>query len=199
MQSFTEQSELIRFAKNFVSTRIEALEKDVAHCLRDPYAPFPAIIYCFATVDFLGALCSGDASQKAPTSQQSIDYMRRFMHYTDEEAKLLMCIFRHKIVHLAQPKAVSKYNGKKIAWRYWHDNIERHLKLTKLKEPIQLQLTSSWLVTADQEFEFSIVHLVKDIAASVREPVGYLHMLTTDINLQDRFEKALLEIYGNGS
>ena len=100
---FTEQNELIRFAEGFVTTRIEALEKDVAHCLCEPYAPFPAITYCFATVDLMGALCNGDASEKARTSPQTVDYMKRFMHYTAEQTDLLMKVFRHKIVHLAQP------------------------------------------------------------------------------------------------
>ncbi len=198
MRRFTEQNELIRFASEFVTTRIEALQKDVAHCLREPYAPFPAIVYCFSTVDLLGALCAGDASKKAQTSKQSSDYMRRFMQYTEEQTKLLMEIFRHKIVHLAQPKAVSEYGGKKVAWRYWHDNADRHLKLTKLNEPAQIQLTSSWVISADHEFEFSIFHLVKDIAESVQAPSGYLHTLKSDTDLQDRFEKALTGIYETG-
>jgi hypothetical protein len=196
MRIFTEQNELIRFAKEFVVTRVEAMEKDVSHCLSEPYAPFPAIVYCFSTVDLLGALSAGDASKKAPTSQQSINYMRRFMRYTVEQTKLLMTIFRHKIVHLAQPKAVSDYNGKKVAWRYWHDNVEHHLKLKKLKEPSQLQLTSAWEITADHEFEISIAHFVKDISNSVKEPGGYIHTLSTDTSLQDHFEKAVTEIYG---
>src|SRR3989344_3371738 len=198
MPRFTEQNELIRFASEFVTTRVDALQKDVAHCLREPYAPFPAIVYCFSTVDLLGALCAGDASKKAPTSRQSSDYMRRFMHYTEEQTKLLMEIFRHKIVHLAQPKSVFEYSGKKVAWRYWHDNLDRHLKLTKLKEPVQLQLTSSWSISADHEFELSISHLVKDIVESVQAPGGYLHTLKSDTDLQDRFEKALLGIYETG-
>jgi hypothetical protein len=192
MSSFTSQRNSSRHASR-------RLQKEVAHCLREPYAPFPAIAYCFATVDLLGALCAGEASRKANTSQQSIDYMHRFIHYTDEQTKLLMVIFRHKIVHLAQPKAISEYNGRKVAWRYWHDNSERHLKLTKLKEPVQLLLTSSWVVTADHEFEFSIVHLVKDIAVSVHERGGSLPTLATVTGLQNRFEKALSEIYGNSS
>lgn len=114
----------------------------------------------------------------------------------DEQAKLLMVIFRHKIVHLAQPKAVSEYNGKKVAWKYWHDNAERHLKLTKLIEPVQLELTSAWVVAADHEFEFGIANFVRDIASSLREPGGYLHTLSSDTDLQDRFEKAISEIYG---
>jgi hypothetical protein len=61
----------------------------------------------------LGALSAGDASKKAPTSQPFNDYIHRFMHYTDEQIKLLLYIFRHKIVRLAQTKAVSEFNGKK--------------------------------------------------------------------------------------
>lgn len=195
MRHFQEQNELIRFSTEFVTTRIDALKKDVAHCLCEPYAPFPAIVFCFSTIDLLGALFAGNASPKAPTVNQSTEYMRRFMHYTEEQATLLMKIFRHKIVHLAQPKAVSEYSGKKVAWRYWHDNAERHLKLTQLKEQKDLQLTSSWTVTANHEFEISIAHLVKDIVASTQEPGGYLQTLKTDTYLQDQFEKALSEIY----
>jgi hypothetical protein len=198
-QRFSEKNELIRFAKDFVTARVDALEKDVAHCLREPYAPFPAIMYCFSTVDLLGALYAGDGSKKAPTSKQSEVYMKFFMYYTEDQAKLLMTIFRHKIVHLAQPKAVSEHNGKKVAWRYSHDDRERHLKLTKLKEPVPHRLTSCWTVTAEYEFEISITHLAQDVAASVREPGGYLHKLRTNTYLQGRFEKAISDIYETGS
>ena len=195
MRLFQEQNELVRFSTQFITERVAALQKYVAHCLCEPYAPFPAIVYCFSTIDLLGALCAGNASRSAPTTKQSSEYMRRFMHYTDQQTTLLMTIFRHKIVHLAQPKAISEHNGKKTAWRYWHDNPERHLKLTKLMEQADLQLTSSWNIIADHEFEISIAGLVKDIEASVQEPGGYLHTLKTDTDLQDRFEKALSEIY----
>jgi hypothetical protein len=195
MQRFTEQNELIRFAKDFVATRIEALENDVAHCLIEPCAPFPAIVLCFATIDLLGALYSGNASKEASTTKQSTDYMKHFMGYSEEQNRLLMNIFRHKIVHLAQPKPVIEDGKKKVAWRYWHDKSEQHLKLTKLKEQFRLQLTSSWEIAADHKFEISITHLVKDIAASVRNQNGYLHILTTDTDLQEKFKKAILEIY----
>jgi hypothetical protein len=195
MRKFVEQNELMRFAKVFVETRINALDKDVRHCLQKPYAPFPAIAYCFATLNLLGALLSGEASRKAPSSEQSIEYMRRFMHYTEDQARLLMGIFRHKIVHLAEPKAISEYNGKRVIWQYWHDNAERHLKLTALEKPVQVQLTASWQIQADYQFEISIAQFVSDIASSVIEPGGYLHSLSSDTYLQDCFEKAISEIY----
>lgn len=197
MQKFSEQNELIRFAKQFVTERLDALEKDVNHCLAEPYAPFPAILFCFSTIDLLGALSSGNASRKAPTAHQAEEYMRRFMHYTEQQSRLLMKIFRHKIVHLAQPRAVIEEDGKKIVWQYWHNNAKRHLKLTILVDGIDIPLTSTWVLTAEHKFEISIAHLVRDVVSSVREPGGYFYALQTDTDLQDRFEKAVSEIYGN--
>ncbi|MFH1282154.1 MAG: hypothetical protein ABII27_00640, partial [bacterium] len=169
--------------------------KDITHCLSEPYAPFPAILLCFATIDLLGALSNGDASRKAKTSEQSADYMKKYMNYTDEQAQLFIKIFRHKIVHLAQPKAVTEYNGKKVTWRYWHNNAEHHLNLSKLKEAVEVSITSAYSIKADYEFEISIMHIVKDISNSVKKPEGYLHSLETNVDLQDRFEKAISEIY----
>ena len=53
---FPDQNELKRFARNFTTERINALEKDVNHCLQAPFAPMPAILYCMATVYLMGAL-----------------------------------------------------------------------------------------------------------------------------------------------
>lgn len=86
---------------------MDSLENDVRHCLQEPYAPFPALLYRFSTtIDLLGALYAGDATKNAATTRQSADYMQRFMNYTEEQSHLLQSLFRHKIVHLAQPKAV---------------------------------------------------------------------------------------------
>jgi hypothetical protein len=112
---FSETNELIQFARKFINNRVDSLEKDVSHCLRKPFAPFPAILYCFSTIDLLGALYAGQGAEKDPatgnkvnTTANSKRYMEKFMNYTEEQRHLLMDIFRHKLVHLAQPKAVIK-------------------------------------------------------------------------------------------
>jgi len=195
MQRFTEQIELIRFAKGFIIERIDSLEKDVGHCLQEPFAPFPALLYCFSTIDLLGALLAGNATRNAHTAQQSRDYMRCFMSYTEEQSLLLQSLFRHKIVHLAQPKAVIEYNSQLISWRYWHENQERHLQLEKLPDGSKVQITSSWEIQCDREFNISIRHLVKDIRDSVENPNGYLESLAKKLDLQDCFEKAIEQIF----
>ena len=194
MRKFAEQKEIIRFAKDFIRERINALNKDVRHCLQEPFAPFPALLYCFSTIDLLGALYAGDATKNA-TTRKSADYMQRFMSYSEEQCRLLQSLFRHKIVHLAQPKAVIEDNSRLICWRYWHENHEHHLKLVKLPEGSKMQVTSSWELICDYEFNMSILHLVKDILVSVEGPNGYLTSLEKAPDLQDRFEKAIEQIY----
>ncbi len=195
MRKFAEQRELIRFAKNFIRERIDSLENDVRHCLQEPFAPFPALLYCFSTIDLLGALCAGNAARNAPTTRQSADYMQRFMNYTEEQSRLLQNLFRHKIVHLAQPKAVIEDNSRLICWHYRHESREHHLKLVKLPQGSKVQITASWEISCDYEFNISISHLVKDIRDSVESPNGYLESLEKTPDLQDRFEKAIAQIY----
>lgn len=195
MLKFVEQIELIRFAKDFIKKRIDSLDKDVRHCLQEPFAPFPALLYCFSTIDLLGALYTGDATRNAPTTGQSANYMQYFMNYTEEQSRLLQSLFRHKIVHLAQPKAVIEDNSRRICWRYWHESQEHHLKLMKLPQGSKVQLTSSCEILCDYEFNISISHLVKDIRDSVERPNGYLTSLQKKPDLQDCFEKAIAQIY----
>jgi len=194
MCKFTDKRELISFAKNFTKERVESLEKDVRHCLLGD-AAFPALLYCFSTIDLLGALCAGNATKSAPTTQQSKKYMRCFMNYNEEQSSLLMNLFRHKIVHLAQPSAVIKDNSRRICWRYWHESQEQHLKLVNRPQGSKVQVTSSWEISYDYEFNISISHLVKDIRDSVESPKGYLASLEKIPDLRDRFEKAIAQIY----
>jgi hypothetical protein len=97
MSKFATKQALVAFAEQFLRERIRSLEKDVRHCLRKPYAPFPAILYCFSTIDLLGALRSGRARRSSGTTKQAADYMERFMNYRSEQSRLLQDIYRHKL------------------------------------------------------------------------------------------------------
>jgi hypothetical protein len=196
MPVFASQSELEKFAEQFLTPRLEALEKDTTHCLTGDLAPFPAILLCVSTIDLLGALAAGDAKPRAATTEQSKDYMCGFMNYTEDQAKLLQKLFRHKLVHLAQPKAAVAHKGKMVTWRYWHDDAGQHLRLIKLPDPVTHTIASGLSVTVDHEFGPSIVHLVKDVTESVRRPGGYLSRLKAEETLRRRFETAIGQIYG---
>ena len=198
MRLFSEERELVQYAKKFIGERLDSLEECVAKCLSEPkpYATFPALLYCFATIDLLGALYSGNARKRnAPTSNQSLEYMEKFMGYTTEQSNLLQKQFRHKLVHLAQPKAVIKYNGQLISWHYWHESAENHLEIKKFPEKQIISVTPCLNIECDYEFNISIVHFAEDIRKSVEQPNGYLASLERSQGLQVNFERALSHIY----
>jgi len=178
-------NEIITKARNFLKERTDSLKKDCDHCLfSDHPAPFPALLYCFATIDLLGALYEGNASENARTTDQSFKYMTGIMKYPENIARLLQKVFRHKLVHLAQPLPVIKYEGKKYLWWECHE-IRRdfHLKIDSTdKKDVYI-------------FRVSIGTFVEDIIDSVWGPSGYFDQLVRNIgNIQGNFNKAYRQI-----
>lgn len=104
---FKDSKVLIDFANKFIiDERLSSLKKDVKECL-DKNCAFPALLYCFSTIDLLGGLCTGFAESGAHTKDNFRDYVLRFMkngntRYTDGQVTLLQEIFRHKSIWLNQ-------------------------------------------------------------------------------------------------
>jgi hypothetical protein len=195
MRRFGQQTELVKYARDFVEERMSSLEKDVTHCLQGQLAPFPALLYCFAAVDLLGALYAGRADNRAPTTSQSISYMTSFMNYTYADADILLNLFRHKLVHLAQPNPVIRHNSELITWRYHHDNKQFHLKKIQLPQNSSVAITSTWNISVTHEFNISIMDFVRDIKDSVNRINGYFDLLEKTQLFQNRFETAIEQIY----
>jgi hypothetical protein len=201
MRKFVQQNELVRHARGFVGNRVNSLESDAKHCLpRDPHderiAPFPILLYCFATIDLLGALMSGRADRKAPTPEQSIQYMTSYMGYTNENVKILLDLFRHKLVHLAQPNPIIRRDSEVITWKYFHSNSQFHLKKLPVQQDSIISVSSDWAIPVTHEFNISIMDLVNDIKDSTSRPNGYLDTLEKTPHLQDKYELAINQIYG---
>ena len=113
MLKFANPTELLFHARDTVEQAVNSLSRDVKNCLRyelEP-APFPAVLFCFSTVNLLGALVTGKADSSRLNTKISIYYMTCFMHYSAEDAKILIDLFRHKLVHLAQPSPLIRYGS----------------------------------------------------------------------------------------
>jgi len=192
---FPDKNELKRFARKMVGERMDSLQKDVKHCLQRPYAPFPALLYCISSVDFLGALFAGEAAPPVDTVGNSKVYMQKFMGYTDEQSSFIIDLFRHKLVHLAQPRPSVNKNNKIISWKYEHSNTQKHLLLEDAPKDTSIKIKSDWQVPVDQTFSLGIMQFMEDIRDSVYRHGGYLDVLENDPNLQGKFEKALEEIF----
>lgn len=180
-----EQNKIITKARNFLKERIDSLKNDCHHCLFEEHpAPFPALLYCFATVDLLGSLYKGNATSSSSTTKQSLEYMTGIMKYPKKQVDLLQKVFRHKLVHLAQPNPKTKYEDKKYSWWFCHEsNRAVHLKIETLEQK------------SEYVFRFSLWNFVEDIEDSVFGPNGYMEQLTKNTgNLQESFNKAYKEI-----
>lgn len=185
-----------------IGERMNSLYKDVTHCLRKPYAPFPALLYCFSSVDLLGALLAGQAAKKDSITQKRVhtidnskEYMRRFMGYTEDQSTLIADLFRHKLVHLAQPKPSIEHKGKIVSWYYVHNSTPRHLLLENARPDTKIQIKSDWEITVDQTFCLSITQFMEDIRDSVYRHGGYLDLLENDSTVRTMFGKAVEELF----
>lgn len=210
-----EQNEVLTAARNMLKERTDSLKNDVKRCCLDTcedsqFAPFPALLYCFSTIDLLGALYGGNAEGDSP--KQSRNYMVDIMRYPMEKVFLMQEIFRHKIVHLAQPEpkitidssiidnklkgkaydGLKAYLKKRIefglySWGIEHRDRAKHLTIESLGKEGQ-----------DDRFRFwvTIWSLVEDIVDSVYKPNGYLHRLEkNEDDLQRKFETAVKQIF----
>jgi len=135
----------LTYASRLLRAKIASLTNDVNSCLNPPTirgkrlgpAPFPALLFCFSVIDMLGALSSGKASKESETTTNSKSYMKAYMKYVDSankddpewKIKVLLDVYRHKLVHLAGPKPVTFYEGKVMGWRIAHAQRKNHLKI----------------------------------------------------------------------
>jgi acetyl-CoA synthetase len=55
--------------------------------------------------------------------------MEDFLKYTPDKIFLLQKLYRHKVVHLSQPKSVILYNKQNIAWRHDENQRSKHLTI----------------------------------------------------------------------
>ena len=179
-----KKEEALQKAIDFLKERIESLEKDVTHCLNKPYAPFPAILYCFSTLDLLGALYSGEGKKKTGISKRTADFMKVVMKYKERDMKLIQELFRHKIVHLAQPGPIVELDSEKYSWGYCHNDTNKHLFYENVNEKY-----------FKYRFWVSIQELVNDIRKSIFGTDGYLSKINQKESLLKNFIKAYEEIY----
>lgn len=204
---FNSSDNLTEFAYRFIiEERLPSLQKDVNVCLNEDCA-FPALLYCFSTIDLLGALYTGFAAESSKTRGNFKEYMCKFMKngsqrshekYSDEHADLVQEIFRHKIVHLAQPRLVINKNGRSIGWRYEYPETLNHLKLECIGKSRQVtRILTPYAICYDHIFTISITQFMFDIVDSVlRDPDGYLAKLNSNYkSTQTKFDNAIKEVY----
>jgi hypothetical protein len=119
------------------------------------------------------------------------------MDYSELQSTLLQCIFRHKLIHLAEPLlSVIEYQTRRVAWQYNHYNLVNHLIFVPTASTNNnIQVAPNWSIEFDEIFEISILGLAEDVIKSVYKDGGYLQMLEKDDSLQAHFEESIEDIH----
>jgi hypothetical protein len=200
MYKFADETELLIHARGHVEQAVNSLNRDVKNCLKNEFepAPFPAILFCFATINLLGALVTGRADRGADDKLISICYMTRFMQYSTENATILVELFRHKLVHLAQPNPLIRFGPERITWKHHHRDRQFHLKKVSRKPGSEIggDVPSHWHIPVTHEFNISITDFAKDIRDSAMGPNGYYNALEHSPYLRANYELAVNRMYG---
>jgi hypothetical protein len=118
--------------------------------------------------------------------------------YNGEAVELLQEIFRHKIVHLAQPKLVVNSKGRDIMWRYEYPNVTNRLKVECVGHIKQIKnILTPYPIYYDHVFTIGITQLSIDISDSVtRQSDGYIAKLKNNYkDSQRKFDDAIDQIY----
>lgn len=180
---------LSEIATDIANERCNSLLKDVKYCVAEENSnipgwptPYPALLYCFATIDLFASFYTGRFNKNSKNMEK---YLTDLMEYDQNVTDMVMGIFRHKLVHTAQPKLFFKnINGQMYSWGYAHNDGRRHLTVEKSEDS---KIAST--------FWLSIIHFAEDINRSVRElDRGYISRLNNESILQENFQKVLIKL-----
>jgi len=160
--------------------------------VQDSPPPFPILLYFLSVIDLLGALYGGDASSHADYTSQSIDYAVRFMRYSEEQARILRYLVRHKLAHLGMPAPVLLFEDKRITWEIAKSGVTKHLMLEPVIPRQSILVFGTHRLEYDYKFTININALYYDIQMSI-DP--YLNALSDSATLQERFQKAMAQIF----
>ena len=168
--------------------RIASLENDVRRCFWEiPQGPgpafFPAVMYCFATLDYFSS-CWAGWNRSGPGKDQTarlIDFMTKFLLYGRKEATLAVHFWRHKLMHTSEPRVLrNKDNDEFYIWRTGTE-LDHHMELVRL---------------TDQQYrlDFDPLVFLEDLRPAILGPSGYFEELRHSADLQEKYEACFKEM-----
>lgn len=122
----------IQLARTLFRARIDSLRNDVARCFwpinqssTPQYAPFPAVMYCLATLDYFSGFWQGWNDSRSPhranrtQTLRMTDFLCRFLRYPRKESFIAVAIWRHKLMHTSEPRPVrsAETPPRRYVWR----------------------------------------------------------------------------------
>jgi hypothetical protein len=125
--------------------RLTSLDNDMKRCFAHidgiQLAPFPAVLYGFATVDYFSSCWKGwndsgfgrKKKRRPNQTKRMVGFLVRFMGYGKKESQVAIAMWRHKLMHTGEPRLLWTKKKKKIkreiyGWEISPEATE-HMKL----------------------------------------------------------------------
>ena len=173
-------------AKTLLRARLSSLERDTKRCFAPidnlAPAPFPAVLYAFATIDYLSSCWRGwNDSKRNPRRKQTErleSFLVRICRYGKKESRIAVMLWRHKLMHTGEPRLLRNKTGKEIyAWQI-HGRGKSHMKLVKRGKSGRFTVF---------KFQLNPFVLARDLRQAVFGKGGYWDKLKASKNLQRKF------------
>jgi hypothetical protein len=177
-------------ARDVFRDRVDSLENDVNRCfwpISDPGAPgpafFPAVMYCFATLDYFSSFWAGwnrSAPQGENQTARMVAFQEKYLLYPRKESQIAIHVWRHKLMHTGEPRLLrDPSTNEEYLWSTGGSR-QNHMRLIS-ESPKRFLLHFCPLV-------FS-----RDLRDGVFGPEGYFHQLHGCRSLQENYRKCLAE------
>lgn len=196
-------------ADKFILERVSFFEKDMKICLKGirikpsnkiTHAYFPALMLCFANLEFMGRLYGGEYVKRGKA--QVKDFVDEFMDtttYSTENIDVLWDGFRHKLAHLTHPEYVYKYKQKRITWAVSEKKTivhkcqkYPHMQIRQKKGYIGEKIFKPYPVQYTHIIYISLPVFKSDIQKAMKD---YSNKIKKDEKLQTKFDKIIKKIF----
>lgn len=171
-------------ARSQFEERIYSLETDTNRCFWQIEggpgpAYFPPVLYAFATIDYFSSYWAGWSNSAGDRSKKQtvrlVDFMVKYLGYDQRASTVAVAIWRHKLMHTAQPRILRAKNGSdRFMWETGIGLMD-HMNLSPTGHPNKFIL------------RFDSYAVVRDLRRGVLGPSGYFSDLCRSPDLQQKF------------
>jgi hypothetical protein len=175
--------------------RLDSLDNDTKRCFAPidglQFAPFPAVLYAFSTVDYFSSAWKGwndpvfgrKKKKRRNQTKRLVAFLARFIRYGKKESQIAVSVWRHKLMHTGEPRLVrNKTKTEKYGWEISYES------------PDNMKLVPVTGGSATHKLVLNPLTLAKDLREAVFGAGRYWDQLQDSILLQARFLRFRNEI-----
>jgi len=152
-------------------------------------APFPAVLYTFATIDYFSSCWKGwnedkKKQRKGGQTRRIKQFLKTWLKYGNKESQLAVDVWRHKLMHTGEPRLTRNTKTNKVYGWQIHSEGTDNMKLVTLPG------------TKKKVFQINPFAVATDLREAIFGTGCYFDQLKANKRYQDRFKAFQGELEG---